>query len=124
MLRVSQLAALLFAFIFSCAALAQDYYGAIAYSPSTGADGWANDHRSQEAAERAALAACSSHANDCRSLFWFKNACGTLAMNPAVKAGWGWGKTQALADGEAMKACRKQAKGCKIKRQLCTAGAR
>jgi hypothetical protein len=104
--------------------LAQDYFGAIAYSQSTGAHGWAKDHPSRETAERAALSACAENANDCRPLFWFKNGCGALAVDASAKAGWGWGTTQKLADAEAVKACRKQAKGCKIRRQVCTAGAR
>ena len=105
-------------------ASAADLFGAIAYSPSNGAHGWSKDHSSREAAERAALTACARHAQDCRSLVWFKNGCAAYAIDPKGKAGWGWGTTQALADGEAMKACAKQeAKGCKIKRRVCTAGA-
>ena len=103
--------------------LAQDYFGAIAYSKSSGAHGWAKDHPSREAAERAALAACAKNAKDCQPLFWFKNGCATLAVDASAKAGWGWGTTQELADAEAVKACSKQAKGCKIRRQVCTTGA-
>jgi serine/threonine-protein kinase len=109
---------------FSANALGADYFGAIAYSPSSGADGWSKDQPSRRAAQRAAVEGCKRHAEDCRALFWFKNACGALAVGAGAKAGWGWGKTQKLADGEAIKACDKQAKGCKITRQVCTAGAR
>jgi Domain of unknown function (DUF4189) len=101
--------------------LSQDYFGAIAYSPSTGAQGWANDQPSREAAERAAAAACRKHAKDCRAVVWFQNGCGALAVSDKVY-GWGWGTTQALADGQAMKACSEHAKRCKVTRQLCTAG--
>ena len=100
-----------------------DFFGAIAYSPRTGADGWAKDHPSQGAAERAALAACSASADDCRGILWFKNGCGALAVSSKVY-GWGWGTTQALADTEAIKACAKHALGCKVTRQICTTGAK
>lgn len=123
LLRVSQLAALVLSLAWGSAAAA-DYYGAIAYSPSTGADGWAKDHPSRRAAQRAAVEACSRHAEDCRPLFWFKNGCGALAVGADAKAGWGWGTTQKLADREAMKACGKQVKGCKVTRQVCTTGAK
>ena len=123
--RKLRLKTLLFLLLFvSGNCLAADYFGAIAYSRSNGADGWAKDHPSGAAAERAALAACRKHAKDCRALFWFKNGCGALAMSPSPdKAGWGWGTSQKLADAEAMKACAKQATNCKLKRQVCTAGA-
>ncbi|HZO02297.1 MAG TPA: DUF4189 domain-containing protein [Burkholderiales bacterium] len=104
------------------AVLAKDYFGAIAYSTRSGANGWAKDHASREAAERAAVAACSKHAKDCKAVLWFKNGCGALAVG-AKAYGWGWGTTQALADTEAIKACAKHAAGCKVKHQVCTAGA-
>jgi serine/threonine-protein kinase len=121
MLRVSQ-AVILVALLFPALALAEDYFGAIAYSPRTGADGWAKDHPSRRAAERAALSGCREHAEDCRAVVWFKNGCGALAISAKVY-GWGWGTTQALADAEAMRACGKHASGCKVKRQVCTARA-
>lgn len=104
-------------------ALAKDYFGAIAYSPRSGAHGWANNHPSREAAERAAVAGCSKHAQDCRAVVWFKNACGALAIGQKAY-GWGWGATQALADGEAMKACAQQTTGCFVKQRLCTTAPR
>jgi serine/threonine-protein kinase len=110
------------ALLFPAAVLAADYFGAIAYSTRSGANGWAKDHPSREAAERAALAACSKHAKDCKAVLWFKNGCGALAVS-AKAYGWGWGTTQALADGEAIKACAKHASGCKVKHQVCTVGA-
>jgi uncharacterized protein DUF4189 len=113
---------LLILFFLPAAALAQELFGAIAYSTGSGAYGWAKDHPSREAAERASLAACSKRAKDCRNVLWFKNGCGALAVS-AKAYGWGWGSTQALADGEAIKACAKHATGCKVTSQACTAGA-
>src|SRR5918995_6012546 len=52
-------------------AYAADYYGAIAYSPTTRAHGWAKDHPSRQAAERASLSGCAQHAADCSAVLWF-----------------------------------------------------
>ena len=112
---------LIFVFL-PAAALAQDLFGAIAYSTGSGAYGWAKDHPTRQAAERASLTACGKLAKDCRNVLWFKNGCGSLAVS-AKAYGWGWGSTQALADGEAVKACSKHATGCKVTSQACTAGA-
>lgn len=108
--------------LFSANALGADYFGAIAYSPSSGADGWSKDQPSRGAAQRAAVEGCKRHAEDCKPVVWFKNGCGALAVGGKAY-GWGWGKTQALADTEAMNACSKHAKSCKVTRKVCTAGA-
>ena len=121
MLRVSQLVVVL-ALAAPSALLAADYFGAIAYSTSTGAHGWAKDHASRAAAQKAARAACSKHAQDCKPVLWFKNGCGALAVSDKIY-GWGWGTTQKLADGEAIKACAKHGKACKVSLQVCTTGA-
>lgn len=112
----------LLAALLAAPAMAADNFGAIAYSPKSGAHGWAKDHPTRAAAQKAALAACTKHAEDCRAAVWFKNGCGTLAVSEKVY-GWGWGTTQQLADAEATKACSKRAAGCKIAVQVCTAGA-
>jgi serine/threonine-protein kinase len=102
-------------------AFAQDYFGAIAYSAKSGAQGWSNNHTSREEAEKAALKACRKHAKDCKAVVWFQNGCGALAVSSKVY-GWGWGTTQNLADAQAMKACGEHAKHCKVTRRLCTVG--
>ena len=111
--------ALLILALIPSAALAQEYYGAIAYSPRTGANGWAYDHPTREAAERVAMQNCRKNADDCRGLVWFKNACGAVAAGPKGY-GWGWGASEAIADGEAMKHCTKFSTGCAVKRRVCT----
>src|SRR5574339_259641 len=58
LLRVSQLVIVL-ALAAPSVLLAADYFGAIAYSTSTGAHGWSKDHPSRAAAQKAARAACS-----------------------------------------------------------------
>ena len=86
------------------AAFAQDYYGAIAYSPGKKAHGWASNHPSRAAAQRTALENCRKYAPDCKTVVWFLNACATLATG---EAGYGsaWGSTQAAADKEAELVC-------------------
>jgi len=101
------------------AAAAADYYGAIAYSRSSAAHGWAKDHPSREAAERAALAGCRKHAADCSAVLWFKNACGALATGPKG-AGWAWDQRQSAADQGAINACAKHSSACTVKRRVCT----
>lgn len=100
-------------------AQAKEYYGAIAYSLGTGAHGWANDHPSRPAAEKAALANCRKFAKDCKAVVWFKNACGAIAVG-SKGYGWGWGEKQAAAEIEALKSCSKHTMGCTVHRHVCT----
>jgi serine/threonine-protein kinase len=100
-------------------AAAQDNYGAIAYSPSTGAHGWAYDYGSRAAAEQVALSNCGQHADDCVVPIWFRNACGALAVG-ADGYGSGWGSNRNLAERYALQSCRKYTSGCWIKRWACT----
>jgi hypothetical protein len=100
-------------------AMAADYFGAIAYSPGKRAHGWAKDHPSREAAERAALAGCRKHAEDCQAVLWFKNACGALATGPKG-AGWAWDPAQQPADQAALNVCAKHSKACTVKQRVCT----
>ena len=103
------------------AAFAQDYYGAIAYSPGKKAHGWASNHPSRTAAQRTALENCRKYAPDCKTVVWFLNACATLATG---EAGYGsaWGSTQAAADKEALKLCGSHTRACTVVRQVCTEG--
>ncbi len=101
---------------------AQDNFGAIAYSPKVGARGWATNHPSRQAAERAALASCQKFATDCQIVVWFRNACGALATGQKNAYGSAWGETQTATDTEALKLCARYSKACVIKQRLCTAG--
>jgi serine/threonine-protein kinase len=100
-------------------AAARDQYGAIAYSSSTGATGWAYNHRSRGAAEGAALANCRQHASDCTVPVWFRNACGAIAVG-FDGYGTGWGNNRQLAESYALKTCRDFTTGCLITRWVCT----
>ena len=121
MLRVSQL--LLVLAVLPAPVLSADLYGAIAYSLSKKAHGWARDFSTREAAEKAALAGCAQHADDCRAVLWFMNACGALAIGPTGQ-GWEWGDDQPTADRRAINACAKDSKACIVTRRFCTADKR
>ena len=98
---------------------AANRFGAIAYSASTGAQGWAYDYATREAAESAAVANCQQHAGDCAVPIWFQNACGALAVGPT---GWGsgWGVTRALAETYALQVCGQNSQSCNVQRWVCT----
>jgi hypothetical protein len=102
-------------------AQAKEYYGAIAYSLGTGAHGWASNHPSRAAAEKAALSHCRKHAKDCKVQVWFVNACGALAVG-ADGFGTAWGNPQKAADDEAFKLCAKHSKACAVVRRVCSDG--
>lgn len=115
------IAAIFAACLFSAApAAARDYYGAIAYSPSTGAYGTAYDYPSQGAAEQAAMGECSRHAGDCQSPLWFRNACGALFVGNGGGWGTGWGTSLRLANSYAERTCAKNTGGCTSRAWACT----
>jgi hypothetical protein len=118
MLRVSQLL-LVLGLAAAHAAHGAEYYGAIAYSAGKKAHGWSKDFPSRAAAEKAAVASCAKHAEDCKSVLWFKNACGALALGPKG-AGWAWDLKQEAADTSAVSACAKHSTACTVKRRVCT----
>jgi serine/threonine-protein kinase len=99
---------------------ARDNYGAIAYSPSTGAYGWSYDHVSQASAVSAALAECSQRAGDCQVPLWFRNACGALAVGSGGGFGTGWGTSRGIAERYALRVCRQHAGSCSVRRWVCT----
>lgn len=101
------------------ASAAQEYYGAIAYSPLNRAHGWAYDYPSRLDAERRALAVCRRHAEDCTVPVWFRNACGALAVG-ADGYGSGWGSSRKSAEGQALQSCRRFSGGCAVIRWVCT----
>ena len=100
-------------------AQAKEYYGAIAYSPTTRAHGWSFNHPSRTAAEKVALSNCRKLAPDCKTQVWFKNACGALATG-SKGPGWDWGDDQATADRRAIAICALHSKACTVQRRFCT----
>lgn len=106
--------------LFSTPALAQDYYGAIAYSQDTDAHGWSYDYPTRAEAEARAMSECAQYGRGCEVTTWFRNACGALAVGS--NRGWGasWGEDQYAAQAEAMSICRRHDKGCDVVRWACT----
>jgi serine/threonine-protein kinase len=101
-------------------AAAQDRYGAITFSESSGAHGWSYGLPTQRSAEQQALDKCASETDDCQAVIWFRNACGALAVGTGNAYGATWGSSpQAALDG-AMSKCREQAEDCKPVKWICT----
>ena len=96
------------------------YYGALAYSPTTRAEGLATDYLSREHAERIAVANCSKQAKDCIAVAWFWNGCGALAVGANGGFGSGWGINRKAAETYALDQCAKYSKECTIRRWACT----
>lgn len=94
-------------------------YGAIAYSRSTRAHGWAINHLSRQASENQALAGCGRHARDCFVPVWFKNGCGALAVG-ANGYGTGWGAGRYIAERIALRGCSRHTSSCSVRRWACT----
>lgn len=112
-----------FLLIVSAPAYARDYFGSMAYCPKTGASSWARNYSSRADAKQGAVDECRKQGGkDCRSLVWFKNGCGSLAIGQNRGAGSGWGTTRDKAELEAMKSCSGVTRKCKIKHTTCTKG--
>lgn len=101
-------------------ALAQNYYGAIAYSEQTGSHGYSYDYSSQRGAESSAVGECErySKSGDCQVLIWFRNACGALATASNGAYGSGWGVNRGVAEQYALQSCGSS--GCRVIRWVCT----
>ncbi|WP_117192593.1 DUF4189 domain-containing protein [Rhizobium terrae] len=112
--------ATLCAVFFSAGGALADSFGAISYSPSTGATGWSYDHGSRRSAERTAQDGCFQNANDCRIAIWFKNGCGAVARGDG--GGWGadWGADRGPAEYLALQACRQHTTRCRVVRWQCS----
>ena len=97
-----------------------DSYGAIAYSPSTGAAGWSYAYNSRGDAETAARRNCDSSANDCRIAIWFRNGCGAVAVGNRGGWGSGWAYDRHGAQRQSIRSCRKQTGSCRVIRWQCS----
>lgn len=92
-------------------------YGAIAYSPSTGAFGRSWNWESQWRAEEVAVGFCGQW--DCRPVVWVHNACAALAVSHfnTFQFGWGYSTLYAYAVNNAMAHCPGD---CYVKTSVCT----
>lgn len=118
----SVLGAFLLVSMMASGAFAQSF-GAIAYSPSTGAAAWNHSYPNQSAAENAALVGCYKHARDCRVVVWYDRGCGALAVSPGGAWGSAYGPNSAAAQNNALASCSAHDRGCYVKRWQCS-GAR
>lgn len=94
---------------------AANQYGAIAFNKQTRAYGYSYNHSTQAAAEADAVARCAG--SQCRSMMWFANGCGALAVG-SVTYGAGSGPTKAVALKQANDRCGRD--DCKILAWTCT----
>ena len=94
-----------------------DNYGAIAYSPSTKANGYSYDYPSRAAAENNAMSRCD--AEDCKIVMWFREACGAVAAG-ADGYGASWASTRSQAEAKAIAECGKYTSGCATAVWTCT----
>ena len=86
------------------AGAAADTYVAIAYSPSDGIYGWANNASTRGDAENAAMSYCVQYGGaDCQVAAWTKNGCAALAVAGGSWHG-GYASTAAAAEAGALKA--------------------
>ena len=95
-------------------------YGAIAYSSSSGGWGYSYNYGSRGAAERRALRECRVRGGGCRTVVWFRNACGALASGRGNAYGWSWNTSRAVARRRAMRECRARTSGCRIRVDVCS----
>jgi serine/threonine-protein kinase len=95
-------------------------WGAIYYSPGTGATGWSYGENSENAANRVAYDNCSDSADDCKYAIAFHNACGAVAVGR--NGGWGgdWGTSDWDAQQSALGACGEHDSGCKVIHWQCS----
>ena len=95
-------------------------YGAIAYGAQSGAYGWSNDLDDAQAAEKAAMAHCSAHGDDCQVVVDFWNTCAAVAAYRSIVA-YGLGATRARAEEQAVTSCTRDAGApCEVQAWSCT----
>jgi serine/threonine-protein kinase len=95
-------------------------YGAIAYDSESGSVGYSYDFPDVPRAEEKALAACKATGTDCRVMVDFWNTCAAIAT-AGQTAAYGLGKSQQLAESEAIAACTKDGgSGCVVQAWSCT----
>jgi Domain of unknown function (DUF4189) len=105
-----------------CPGMGSHDFGAIAYSPSTGASGWSNKYDTQEEAENGALEECRKEASDCEIEVWFDDNCGAIAAGDK-EVSWGLGNTAREAQLGALEKCRQGGDdNCEVKASVCSRG--
>lgn len=96
-------------------------FGAIAYSPSSGAHGYAYNYGNIASAGSRALGECQANADgagDCEVQVTFQ-ACGALARAPDGSFGTGYGPSRSSAQDEALGVCGQYATSCQVEGIIC-----
>ena len=104
--------------LFPAVVHAQDNYGAIAYSSSSGRYGYSYDFGSRAEAENYAISKCGR--SDCVVKVWFRNACGALAVGQRGGLGWGWSGSRGGAEDIALNECQAKTSACNVRVWSCT----
>lgn len=96
-----------------------DNYGAIAFSPSSGAHGYSYDFSSRRQAETRAMNECRSRGRGCQIAVWYVNACGAVATG---SNGWGsaWAGSRQAAERRAVQECSGYTRNCQVLVWSCT----
>ena len=92
--------------LFATPARADNSFGAIARSPSTGQMASSSGYATQWEAERAARSSCGY--DDCRVAVWGNNQCVAVMVDSNGNYGWASGNTDRAAVGQAMIQCLAQ----------------
>ncbi|MFJ6324634.1 MULTISPECIES: DUF4189 domain-containing protein [unclassified Rhizobium] len=108
------------AITFTTGAASAAQFGAIAYSKSSGSYGSSHNYSTRADAEDEALSGCSSYADDCRVVVYFRNACGALATGNNHGYGYGWSERRARAQYTALSNCAANDSGCHIVSWTCS----
>ncbi|NJK30706.1 MAG: DUF4189 domain-containing protein [Acaryochloris sp. SU_5_25] len=96
-------------------------FAAIAYSVPTGAYGYGYRYPNRADAEARALQECNLRASDCQALFWFQNACGSLARATSGAYGWAWDEQIKTAESESLRLCKSYGgTDCQVLLRLCS----
>jgi serine/threonine-protein kinase len=95
-------------------------FGSIAYSESTGRFGSSWGYANQVEANERALSMC--HRGDCRTVVWFKNACGSLARARNGAIVWAWSSSLTDAKRLASNRCTREWGSCTLICSVCSAG--
>jgi Domain of unknown function (DUF4189) len=99
-------------------------FGAIAFSPSTGAYGYSFEYRTRNQAEKRAIAECKARngGDDCATEIWFYDNCGALAVGAGATRSAAYSADKAAASRRALEACngRNGGAACEIKATVCS----
>lgn len=96
-------------------------YGAIAYSPASGAFGYSDNYGSESQADYRALSECGK--TDCVVASWFYNNCGAVVTSDNGSWGGGHGASVSSAIRDAENACTQHGgTACVVKVSHCSAG--